>query len=200
MPAIQEPLHPNPPLGLPPGSVRGLLSLLIVALVWLLLMLPSNVTHQVNVPIHLYMLLSLVLLFFVAHGRSIAHRTDPTPSPLWLPGGTLRLLIVAGSIGVVAYLLINDKERLIQRLTPTAEQIQHWPEFLAALVGGLAAGWLVRPIKPLHNWMAVLALFAMLAEIVIEGFVYPQLEQQLDPRYWQMIVTALVAAYFGTRS
>jgi hypothetical protein len=196
----REPLHPNPPLGLPPGSVRGLLSIMIVALLWLLLLLPRNVTQQVTVPVHVYMLLALVLLFFVAHGRTIARKADPTPSPLYLPGGTLRLIILGGTIATIVYLFLNDRERLIQRLTPAADQMQHWPEFLLALVGGLAVGWIFRFITPLHNWLAVLALFAMLADIVIEVFVYPQLKENADPVVWQCIVTAVVASYFGTRS
>src|SRR5262249_17199047 len=123
----REPLRPNPPLGLPPGSVRGLLSVIIVAELWLLLLLPRNAPQLVRVPVHLYMLLALVLLFFAAHGRSIARKADPTPSPLYLPGGTLRFIIIGGTIATVVYLFINDREQLIQRLTPAADQVQYWP-------------------------------------------------------------------------
>ena len=79
---------PPRPLGLPPGSVRGMLSLMIMAMAWLLLLLPDS--SSVTLPLNVYCLLPLVLLFFFSHGKSIADSSDPTPSPLYLPGGTLR--------------------------------------------------------------------------------------------------------------
>jgi len=109
---------PRPPLGLPPGSIRGLLAIQIAASFWMLLLAPDDK----KVPLNLYFLLSLVMVFFVAHGKSIARRAEPTPSPLWLPGGTLRFLIQAGTAAVFAFLAVKHPDRF-ERLTPKPEQL-----------------------------------------------------------------------------
>ena len=79
-------LNVRPPLGLPAGSIRGLLALQIVLIFWMLLL----VTQEIPIPLNLYFLLSLVMMFFVSHGKSIARRGEGVSSPLWLPGGSIR--------------------------------------------------------------------------------------------------------------
>ena len=49
------------PLRLPAGSVRALLALLIAGLFWLLLLLPAE--KQIPIPLFLYFLAGMVLLF-----------------------------------------------------------------------------------------------------------------------------------------
>src|SRR6476646_7082390 len=87
------------PLGLPPGSVRAVLALMIAGMVWLLLALPDEFPEKV--PLFLYVLLALVFLFFGSHGHTIGrHLTGH--SPLYLPRGVLRatlLIVTAAEIG-----------------------------------------------------------------------------------------------------
>ena len=64
----------RPPLGLPPGSIRGLLSLQIVITFWLLLAMPED--KQKPIPMNLYFLLTMVFVFFVSHGKSIAKKVQ----------------------------------------------------------------------------------------------------------------------------
>ena len=64
------------------------------------------------IPLNLYFLLSLVMVFFVSHGKSIARKGDATPSPLWLPGGTLRFVILAGTAAVFAFVLFEHPDRI----------------------------------------------------------------------------------------
>src|SRR5215213_8047936 len=97
----------RPPLGLPPGSIRGLLAIQITAIFWMFLLTPSE---TVRIPLNLYFLLALVLVFFVAHGKSIARRDEPTASPLWLPGGTLRFLVLAGTAAILVYVAVSHPE------------------------------------------------------------------------------------------
>src|SRR4051794_19805111 len=106
---------PRPPLGLPAGSIRGILALQIALIFWMLLLAPNDVV--VPIPLNLYFLLATVMIFFVSHGKSIARKADSEPSPLWLPGGTLPFIILAGSAAVIAYTAIQHRERL-ERLTP----------------------------------------------------------------------------------
>lgn len=195
------------PLGLPPGSVRGLLSLMVVLQFWVLLVLPDTVKVPA-VPINLYLLMTLVVLFILSHGKSIAERSDPTPSPLHLPGGTLRLIIIGGTVAIVAYLWINHPDRLANRLRPSPEQVAFWPTIVGAYVGGFLAGFFFKMLPIRHNWLfqafmawlSFIAVFMFLIEIFIHAFINTKIEEMIDMRMYEAVVTAVAAAYFGTRS
>jgi hypothetical protein len=200
------PIEPRTPLGLPPGSVRGILSLMIVGMGWLVLLLPDSA--NVKVPLNLYCLLPLVILFFFSHGKSIADAFDPEPSPLYLPGGTLRVIIAGGTIAVLAYLYLHHPDRLYQRLQPQSNELNQWPTLLAALGGGLLVGYLFKymPFRnhwtftSLQAWISMLSIFSMLAEVVIQAFIKPNITDQIDMVIWQWIVTFLASFYFGSRT
>src|SRR5207244_3065201 len=133
---------PRHPLGLPQGSVRAVLSLAIVGLFWLLLLLPAD--QDVQVPLYLYFLLGLVLLFFGSHGRSIAPERTSHRSPLNLPRGSIRGIIVLGTVAVIGWCIRSDPASLIARLTPSPQQLPQWPYFLMVLAGGFFLGWIMR--------------------------------------------------------
>ena len=195
----------RPPLGLPPGSIRGLLSLQIVITFWLLLAMPED--KQKPIPMNLYFLLTMVFVFFVSHGKSIAKKADPTPSPLWLPGGTLRLVIVGGTVAILAFLAVNHPT-YFDRLTPDRDSLHEWKYYLAATCGGFFVGYLFR-LFPFRNswafqsfqaWMSLIAMFSLFLETILQVFVKPTLSENLDFLTWQTAVTGIVACYYGTRS
>src|SRR4051812_42834086 len=86
--------------GLPEGSIRALLALLIFATTWAWLILdPSR-----EVPASLRDLLFIILgHYFAARGRADAV-SDPGPTPLYLPRGSVRLILIAGCLAVAAVL------------------------------------------------------------------------------------------------
>src|SRR5262245_51058839 len=129
------------PLGLPPGSVRALMSLAIAGMVWFLLMMPEE--REVHVPLHLHALMALILVFFAAHGDSIKPRGSREPSPLYSPAGTLRILLLGGFVAVVAYQVSQHPGLLQKRLIPPEDDLNHWPFIMLALFGGFMLGWLV---------------------------------------------------------
>jgi hypothetical protein len=196
---------PRPPLGLPPGSIRGILALQIVIILWMLLLAPDD--RSVPVPLNLYFLLSLVMVFFVAHGKSIARRDEPHPSPLWLPGGTLRFIILAGTAAVFAYVIYAHPERL-DRLTPHQDQLKNWKYYLGALTIGFVLGYGTR-ILPFRNawafqafqaWIAIIAMATMFLEVIFQVIINFSLADRIDPVSWQTAVTGIVAFYYGSRS
>lgn len=195
---------PRPPLGLPPGSIRGLLAVQIVIIFWMLLLTPRD---DIQIPLNLYFLLSLVMVFFVAHGKSIARRSEPTPSPLWLPGGTLRLLLLAGTAAVLVYVYLNHPERL-NRLTPNPDQLKNWKYYLGALGMGFFLGYGTRLLPFRHAWafqsfqawIAILAMAILFLEMVFQVIINWSLTRQLDAVAWQTIVTGVAAFYYGSRS
>src|SRR6516225_4523660 len=128
---------PRQPLGLPAGSVRALLTLMILGLIWALLLLPEE--KGIRVPVYLYYLMFLILgNFFAAHGHSIAGPATGTASPLHLPGGTLRTLIIVGFLAVFGYryYVYRDFERLFKLGEPLFEQ----PYLPLVILGGFFTG------------------------------------------------------------
>lgn len=106
------PVSAVPPLNLPVGSVRALITLAVLGTVWAQLArsLPVNDVLQNT-------LLLVLGYFFGAHAtgkmapadgfaRKLEGEDDPH-SPLYLPSGTIRLLIVVG-FGAVAFKLFQD--------------------------------------------------------------------------------------------
>ena len=194
------------PLGLPPGSVRAAMSLTIVGLFWLLLLMPPD--RDVQVPLYLYFLLGLVLLFFTSHGHSIAPHGSGHKSPLGLPKGTIRAIIFLGTAAVVGWCINSDRALLLQRLTPSNQSLTQWPYLLLALVGGFFLGWLIGlgPWKRVYwfqdiqAWLSLIAMGLLGIDIVIRLFINPNMERDFDLPLWEELLVGVVAFYFGVRS
>jgi hypothetical protein len=197
---------PRHPLGLPAGSVRAVISLTLVGLFWLLLLVPPSL--DVHVPLYLYFLLGLVLLFFVSHGHSIAPHGSGHRSPLGLPKGSVRGIIVIGTVAVIGYCYRSNPELLLTRLTPNADQLVQWPYLLLALMGGFFLGWLIK-LGPWKNvywfqdiqaWVSLIAMGGIGVEMIIRLFINPNMERDFNAPMWEQILVAIVAFYFGVRS
>jgi hypothetical protein len=194
---------PRPPLGLPPGSIRGLLAIQITVIFWIFLLVPDDK----KVPLNLYFLLSLVMVFFVAHGKSIARREEATPSPLWLPGGTLRFLILAGTAAVIAFVAFKHPDRL-DRLTPRPDELSDWKYYLGAVAIGFVLGYGTRLLPFRHAWafqafqawIAIIAMALLFLHVIFEVIINFSLENPIPAVAWQTIVTGTTAFYYGSRS
>jgi hypothetical protein len=193
------------PLGLPPGSVRAGLALMIAALFWLLMALPD--TYEERIPLFLYVLLGLILVFFGAHGHTIGHHITGR-SPLYLPRGILRAVLILGTAAEIGWLYYAHPNRLVDRLTPDAKQLGEWPSLLMSGFGGFAFGYVIRKgpwrrspgFQDLLATISLLAMLGLVAETILVVFVNPSLEKRLDPLLFETILTAIVAFYFGARS
>jgi hypothetical protein len=200
------PLKPSEvrhPFGLPLGSVRGLMSIVICLFFWILLLLPTETTAKA-VLAHFF-LLGLVLLAFASSPRI----TDKDESPFlpWL----MRLIFVGGSIGVIAFVLITrDPTIAQQRLTPDPDEVRMWwIPFLSSLAGGFALGLLLRFLLGQNNhvfqsmraWFSVLGLVLLACELGI-FFIMAGGAGKIDEflHYCQCVTIIIVSAYFGTRT
>lgn len=194
------------PLGLPPGSVRSVLALMIAGLFCALVAMPEG--NEIPVPPFLYFLLALVLLFFGSHGHTIGQNTGDNRAPLGLPHGSVRALIIIGIAAVLGWLYWAKPDQFVERLTPDRMRLAEWPMLVLASVGAFAVGYVVRLGPWRHtpgfqDTLATLSLVAMLglvAETVIVVFINPNLLQKLDLKVWEAVLTAAVAFYFGARS
>jgi hypothetical protein len=207
------------PLGLPAGSVRAGLAVMIVGLFWLLQL---SRDEQMPIPLYLYFLLGLVFVFFSAHGHSIGPGGTGQPSPWWLPRGTIRWLILLGFLGVNGWLLYSEPDQVWgsvddfarhfqamgKRMTPQPNQLEQWPYLFSALAGGYALGWLFRLgpwnraywFQDIQAWISLLAMLGLGAEILIRLFINPTLELPLNLPVWESILVAIISFYFGVRS
>src|SRR5206468_2297378 len=95
-----------------------------------------------QIPVYLYYLMFLILgHFFAAHGHSIAGPVAGTASPLYLPRGSLRTLIIAGFLALLGYryYVHQDIEELLKLREPLLQQ----PYLPLVILGGFFLGVLL---------------------------------------------------------
>lgn len=194
------------PLRLPAGSIRAMLSTLIVGMFWLLLLMPAN--KQITVPMYLYFLAGMVMLFVFAHGKTISRPDEP--APLYLPRGTFRFLILVGTIAVLGLHYYLRNQSPLETLKPNAQQLDQWPRLAIAMLGGLIVGWLAGRgpwrdaawFQDFQAWISLLAMLGLVIDLVIVTFINPHVAEnlRLDMGVLEAILVGLVAWYFGARS
>lgn len=197
--------NPRLPFGLPAGSVRGIMSLLICGFFWMVLLWPQG--ELVKPLLAHFFLLALVLMAFASNpsGRSAGEGVPFLP---WI----LRVLFVGGSAAVLAFVAVQFPERLPGRLTPDAgEFAAWWGPFMGTMAVGFATGLFARfvltrvgltPVfETLRAWLSVVGLLMLTLEIVMV-LILTTSDTKPDQfvRYWQAFELAVVSAYFGTRT
>jgi hypothetical protein len=191
-----------PTFGLPAGSVRGILSVLICSFFWIVLLFPPDT--PVKVPLAHFFLLTLVFMAFASHPlQEVRMHFFP-----WL----MRLLFVGGSAAVVAWSVYKDPQLASARLTPNAQDIAQWPVLLGCLAGGFGVALFLRFVLGRHSeifmtiraWIGVVAMLLLLAETILQFAVLPGIPaENKNPealKVWEGILIAVSAAYFGSRA
>jgi hypothetical protein len=194
------------PYGLPMGTVRGFLSVLICSFFWIFLLMgnPAPGDPTPKAPLGHFFLLTLVFLAFASHPIE-AMRTSAI-LPL-----IMRLIFVGGSIAVLIYIAFTDMQRLSSRLTPDAADIPQWPVLLGCLAGGFGVALALRFILgrrspmfvTIRAWIGVLAMLLLLFETIFQFVILPNMSDkptQEVMQVWEGILIAVVAAYFGSRA
>ena len=194
------------PFGLPMGTVRGFMSVLICAFFWIYLLLPAPPDQRPHTaPLAHFFLLTLVFLSFASH--PLPHDSARSEFLPWL----MRVLFVGGSVAVVAYVAYEDPARLAIRLTPEQGEVVQWPVLLGTLAGGFGLGLFLRfalgrtsnMFQTLRAWIGVIAILLLVAETLYQFAIKPSLGQPPGPeaaKVWEGIIIAFVAAYFGSRA
>jgi hypothetical protein len=196
-------------LGLPAGSVRAAHVLVIVGLVCAILLVPSR--EVVPIPPYLIYLLFLMLgHYFAAHGVTIANRLDPQPSPLFLPGGTVRVLVILALAGTAGWKLYADPAGFDAQYEASLDQLRAESFMPLVILGGFLVGVMVRGLagrsnppqlwQDLEAWVSVLALVGLGISAVIHLIVQTNVEVPFGMPVWESILGGVVAFYFGARS
>src|SRR4051812_31989923 len=109
------------PYGLPAGTVRGFMSVLICSFFWITLLLPEAQASVASAAT-----LGHFVLFFLVFSSFVSyHPIHDLKAPVlpWL----MRLIFVGGSLAVIGYVLLNYPARIGERLTPNEEAMKSWP-------------------------------------------------------------------------
>ncbi len=208
-------------LGLPAGSIRALLAFMVLAVLWLLALFANRAPgerYAVDNPVPLafiylqYVMILILAHFFAAHGNTIG-RNVSQHSPLGLPSGSVRFLLLAGYIGLIVWLVSHHR---------TFEQAAEGTLLLPlVLVSGFFVGFLVTKLvlatspggqlpfwfQDVQAWFALLAGIGLTIITIVYVFMLPSIE---DPSIRdsvrsgmpviETIVAAIVGFYFGARS
>jgi hypothetical protein len=197
--------------GLPAGSVRSLLTIAIVTSSWGLIVLHPDK----DLPGYLRDLLFLVLGHYFALRRGQSESVEPGPPPLFLPRGTVRLLIVLTFAATVGLLLRNKGLRKADE-TPAAYTLLLVLGFLLGVFSSKIAHLLRRrghrPFRLFSDARAGIALLAAIILLVLSwnqiyGFLPAPRDIPLGrattplSRYGlEYVFSAVVGFYFGARS
>jgi hypothetical protein len=201
--------------GLPAGSIRAVLTFMVLGLVWGLMIL------QKEIPLYLQYLMFMILgHYFAAHHKSIKPVSERERSPLFLPRGVIRVIIFLGFAGVMGYLVFAHHDNLrglADDLKMQDERTQsiYMPVLLVTgffiglivarfgeMIGGDSQpGW----YQDIQAWLVLMATLGLGVVVIITFVINPSLEAkgatliQL-PRHLDHILAAVVGFYFGARS
>jgi hypothetical protein len=206
---------PRHALGLPAGSVRALLAFGVLGYLWVLVLAPGPEGKPLLAQkqasqafIYLQFLMVLIIAhFFTAHGHTIGSQVS-TRSPLGLPRGSVRLLLLAGYLGLAFYLYKNQPAFELPATGPvllllavllTAFFVGH---ILTAMMRTVAGGTLPAWFQDVQAWFALLGLLLLGVVVIVRLVINTSLptEKQLDLDTTEAILAGVVGFYFGARS
>lgn len=185
-------------LGLPSGSVRALIALGVVGTVCGLLM----TAPQRPLPEHLESLLFVVLgHYFAARGQG---KRDPYggPAPLYLPSGSVRLVLVAGLLAVGVMVL---RQGDVQALRGLFTLVLVFGFLLGMLLTRIATWWRKRRPRPSRWFEDLRALIGLVAvgAVAVQAF-YGVLPGPAEVGFGsiglEQALAGVVGFYFGSRS
>ncbi len=198
-------------LGLPPGSVRALLAILIFATTWTLLVLrPSE-----EVPDFLRDLLFIILGHYFAARRAVAPGDEAGPPPLYLPRGSVRLALVLGSVAVAVVLFRRGRLTDLERNPGAFTLVLVGGFLLGVILNAVFAWWSDRGRRPPRIVEDFRALISLAAAVLLVGLVVNRLFPFVPPAQVEAVLNrplrlghygpehalaAIVGFYFGSRS
>ena len=191
------------PFGLPLGSVRAFMALLILSNFWIVVVWPNSSARPL---LGHFIMLPLVLYSFTLS-------RDPRPSGFvhrFLPF-QLRILYVGGTVAAIFFVVSNGIDYR-ERLTPEYSEFRdYWMPFSAALGIGLLFGITVNAIfgptgaffQTVRAWLSVVSMVLLSVELGL--FIIHLSSKTGDAGYvdflrnYQLFEIGVVSAYFGTR-
>jgi hypothetical protein len=198
-------------LGLPSGSVRALMAVLVFATTWGLLVLrPSD-----EVPVYLRDLLFVIMGHYFASRHRADQGAEPGPGPLYLPRGSVRFVLVVGTLGVAAVLLRRGQLTEIEKNPGVVTLLMVGGFLLGVVANAVITWWRDRGHQPHRFFEDVRALVSMAAAVLLVALVWTRLFPvvpassvsglfsgwgQLGRFGPENVLAAVVGFYFGSKS
>lgn len=213
-------------LGLPAGSIRALLALGVLGYLWVLLFviikgdetlgeslsedLKRKLSAQRDLAFIYFNIIMVLILahFFAAHGSTIGHKVSRR-SPLGLPAGSVRFILLAGYLGMAYYLYVNRPHFDIADTGPVVLLVTVLMTcFVVGFVmnsavvsfstGGVPPAW----FQDVQAWFALLALVVLCVLMLMRMVINPSMsgERQVSLDGVEVALAGLVGLYFGARS
>src|SRR5262245_20436418 len=130
-------------LGLPAGSIRAILTLMVVGLVCALMLIPPRGDRPIPLPPYLLYLLFMILgHYFAARGHPA--RAPGQRAPLFLPSGVVRLLIIVALAATIGWKLNSDPDGFQAQFEASVDLAKKQPLLPVILLGGFFLGVLIR--------------------------------------------------------
>jgi hypothetical protein len=206
---LSGPTYRRHALGLPAGTIRALLAFMVLIILWLLAV--YGMTPEGKIPVAFiylqYVMILILAHFFAAHGNTIGRQISHH-NPLWLPSGSVRFVLLAGYVGLIAWLIVKQRE-----FAPVPEGHLALP---LVLISGFILGYLVTKLvlafspgeqlpfwfQDVQAWFALLAVIGLLVIALVYLVIRPNVPENLhfDMTTVETIVAAIVGFYFGARS
>jgi hypothetical protein len=194
-------------LGLPAGSIRALMALIVFGCLWAFVVLHPDQ----EVPDYLRDVLFIILgHYFATRGRQ-ATEAEAGPPPLFLPAGTVRFLLVAGFVATGVVLHLQGRLLAISR-NPAVVTLFLALGFILGVVvqqvwrkvtGGRRPPRFVEDVRALVS----LAATVFLVVLIWDRFAPQASQWGLDQRDLGLgkirlpqLAAAVVGFYFGSRS
>lgn len=195
--------------GLPGGSIRALLALMICGIIWALQL------TRVDVPVPAYLrdLLFIILGHYFATRSAAESAPEPGPPPMFLPRGSVRLALIAGFIASAVALHRQDALLPLGR-TSASVTILMVAGFLLGFVVNRVGNWIrgIRPprivedVRALAAVAAAVALVLLLCERSFPALALPDPTIRQQVRSWvethavEQLSATVIGYYFGSRS
>ena len=190
------------PLGLPSGSVRALLTLIVVGV--------TCVDIVKGLPIEAVwaetLMVALAHYFtsrrFIQLPPEMLKRLEADdviqkePLPLYLPRGTIRLIILGSFIGVGVY---QYRQGLLDQPSTLAIFITLMAYFAGTTVRGVLNWWYRGKNVPQSRWWADTKAITVLVALVVTSLLQVLGSQSHAPLWLENVTMAMVLFYFGSR-
>jgi hypothetical protein len=190
------------PLGLPSGSVRALLTLIVVGVTC------TDIVKGLEIEAVWAETLMVALAHYFTSRRFVQLSPEmlrkledddiipKEPLPLYLPRGTIRLIILGSFIGVAIY---QFRQGLLTQQSTFAIFVTLLAYFAGTTVRGALNWWYRGRNIPQARWWADAKAVTVLVALVVTSLLQVVGSQSHAPLWLENITMAMVLFYFGSR-
>ncbi|HXG13049.1 MAG TPA: hypothetical protein VNK04_25045 [Gemmataceae bacterium] len=213
-PVVAVEPEPRATFGWRPGSVRGILALMVLLLLWSVALRSPQWTKEHEIPliyVYLQYLLVLIIAYYFPPFGSLSTRSRGDRRIIRLWPEIVPWLLLVGSLGLWAWLYYTQREYDYPPRVSFSLPLFVLGGFvighaLTWLFSRMSGGQLPAWFQDLQAWVALLGMVGLTAELLVHLFVLETLSPERRREVvaalvqWEGLLAALVAFYFGART